>query len=257
MRIRLLRLALIASLFGRMGASHAAPPPEGWAGLPLRSGEEKGPLPGFNAADLHGSTEGWTAWSKMGLLRVFVAPDARAADWWCQQRLKEQEKRRPEPLIESSLSLDWAVAQANSLLIARTANVAFMIESEAEASEIASMLLAGLIPASAAPLAAPPRLQELPGGDPEAPRWMLTESPGVVALRYEGARPLPGPGLVFEEPPRAWVAWDAHGRAQRVEGVPGNLRTPWMGHDPAPDRPTAAPAEPTAEPAPAGTNPTP
>ncbi|MFT5683832.1 MAG: hypothetical protein ACI8RZ_004764 [Myxococcota bacterium] len=160
------------------------------------------------AAPMYQTTEtGWTALVEDGLVRVFVGRDAESATAWVVTMQKKLEKFEPHPYPEFA---DEALGDGETILLFRDGNIAVLIHTKANALVWGEVALAA-ISDEQIPWPAPPILLQDDLG------WWRLSAPGAAHIAYVGGERLSAGGLVFSHPPRAGVAWDAWGRAARVE----------------------------------------
>ncbi len=178
------------------------------------------------------SSTGYTVDMKGGIARVFVAPDETAAQWWVQWMAELRARKKPTaPEGPLPFGADEALAGGDDLLILRFGNLGLMVEAAGGALPWVEKLHPLLLPETD-PWPEAPALAPGPGG------WTVALGFSPAHLSYVGARPLPGPALVFATPPRAVVAWDALGRAVRQDfdasGAPVTAAPPWADFTPPP-----------------------
>ncbi len=178
------------------------------------------------------SSTGWTADFKGGVLRVFIGPDEKSAQWWVSAMAdiaKKQKPQPPDPPLD--LPADDALAGGTNLLILRFGNMGVMIESAGGALVFAERVAAALRP-EPGPWPQPPTIAE------QAGLWHVDVAFEPAHITYVGASPLPGEPLRFAAPPSAVVAWDEWGRALRQDfdaaGNPVPRPPPWADYVPPP-----------------------
>ncbi len=175
------------------------------AGIPLDA------VPGLATVQFQDSAEGWTAQVPGGLVRVYVAPDEALARAWVERMKAVGRVKGPYAGPLPAPEVDEAWGDGDDTLVVRDGNLGVMVQARTGAAGWVAKLLAAA-EREPRPWPAPPRL--VPRGDGT---WTVEAPAGAAQLAWEGGRRLPGPALVFSEPPRALVAWDRLGRAARVE----------------------------------------
>ena len=185
-------IAFLLSLIAFAGGRHGGIPVTGVQGL----GE-----PSFET-----SFTGWSAQVEGGYVRVFVGhDDLEAHDWVGRMALGFSKPLAP---YAGSLRAEDLHGDGKGILLLRDGNVGLLVRVDPagaiDAETWARTLLAALVPDS--PWPAPPVLKQ--DGD----RWTVV-APGAKQVAFHGGHLVANQGLVFTEPPKELVAWDAYGRA--------------------------------------------
>ena len=139
-------------------------------------------------------------------MRVFVGrDDLEAHDWVGRMALGFSKPLAP---YAGSLRAEDLQGDGKGILLLRDGNVGLLIRVDPagaiDAETWARTLLGSLVPDS--PWPAPPALKQ--DGD----RWTVV-APGAKQVAFHGGHLVANQGLVFTEPPKELVAWDAYGRA--------------------------------------------
>lgn len=162
---------------------------------------------GFSLPLYQSTATGWSAQVEDGLVRVFVAQDVEAAQLWVVTMQEKLAKFDPQPYPDLA---DEALGDGESILLIREGNLAILVHTKANARQWAEVALEA-ISDEPVPWPSPPTLLSSELG------WWRLEAPGAVHIAYVGGTRMEQSGLSFTTPPRAAVAWDAWGRAARVE----------------------------------------
>ena len=142
-----------------------------------------------------------------GLLRLYVGPSEAAAQEWVADMALLMARHKPTPLPGLG---DEAYGAADGMILLRDHNVGLLVEIADGARHWVDEVRAHLVTEpSAWPSPATLRAHD---------EGFLLEAPAAAHLTYVGGRlaqrsHAPGAPLVFQEPPRRAVAWDALGRS--------------------------------------------
>ena len=164
-------------------------------------------IEGFSIPMYQSTATGWSAQVEDGLVRVFVATDQETAQEWVVTMQKKLVKFDPQPYPEFA---DEALGDGETILLFHDGNIAVLIHTKANALHWGQIAL-DAISDEPVPWPSPPLLMQSELG------WWRLDAPGATHIAYVGGERLADGGLTFVQPPRAAVAWDAWGRAARVE----------------------------------------
>ena len=165
-------------------------------------------IEGLSAPIFQTAQTGWWAQIPRGTVQVYVASTDEAAEKWVESMKEKMVKYKPafnESYVNNTNAQE-AFGDGIGLLIARDANIAFMVRHDGQAAEWANSIQSSIVDIPVPPLT--PATFEKDGAE-----WFVTAPEGTVHLAFKGGVTANSTELRFSEPPEYVVIWDGWGRS--------------------------------------------